>query len=130
MAKLTQEELLDIFDELKKLVKPYEKGSVRSRFDMQGKYDLWSEQPVEIAGRKYPDTAFVGLIVQSSYVGFYFMPVYTRAEVKPQLGPELLKTLKGKSCFHIRSTDKTVLKQVKDALKIGYDLYKKSGWIS
>lgn len=130
MAKLTQEALLDIFGELKKLVKPYEKGSVRARFDIQGKYDLWSEQPVEIAGRKYPDTAFVALIVQSGYVGFYFMPVYTKEEIKPQLGPELLKTLKGKSCFHIRSIDKTLLLQVKEALKIGYDLYKKNGWIS
>lgn len=130
MAKLTQEQLLEVFGALKKLLKPYEKGSVKARFDIEGKYDLWSEQPVEMAGRKYPATAFATLIVQSGYVGFYFMPVYAHEAMKEQIAPELIKTLKGKACFHIKSTEKELMDQVKSALKTGYDLYKKNGWIS
>ena len=41
MAKLTQDELLEIFDALKKEVKKYEKGNIKSRIDKEGKYDLW-----------------------------------------------------------------------------------------
>ncbi len=129
MAKLTQEELLAIFEAVKKEVKPYEKGTVKARIDIQGKYDLWSEKPVEALGRKYPAMAFASVILQSGYVGFYFMPVYGSETVKGAIAPELLKTLKGKACFHIKTTDKELMKQIKQALKTGYDAYKKQGWV-
>lgn len=129
MAKLTQEELLAIFEAVKKEVKPYEKGTVKARIDIQGKYDLWSEKPVEAFGRKYPAMAFASVILQSGYVGFYFMPVYGSDKVKETIPPELLKTLKGKACFHIKTTDKDLMKQIKQALKSGYDAYKKQGWV-
>ncbi|HLO71964.1 MAG TPA: hypothetical protein VK167_13890 [Flavipsychrobacter sp.] len=129
MAKLTQEELLAIFEAVKKEVKPYEKGTVKARIDIQGKYDLWSEKPVEAFGRKYPAMAFASVILQSGYVGFYFMPIYGSDKVKETIPPELLKTLKGKACFHIKTTDKELMKQIKQALKTGYDAYKKQGWV-
>ena len=129
MAKLTQEELLAIFEAVKKEVKPYEKGTVKARIDIQGKYDLWSEKPVEAFGRKYPAMAFASVILQSGYVGFYFMPVYGSDKVKETIPPELLKTLKGKACFHIKTADKDLMKQIKQALKSGYDAYKKQGWV-
>lgn len=129
MAKLTQEELLAIFEAVKKEVKFYEKGTVKARIDIQGKYDLWSEKPVEAFGRKYPAMAFASVILQSGYVGFYFMPVYGSDKVKETIPPELLKTLKGKACFHIKTTDKDLMKQIKQALKSGYDAYKKQGWV-
>lgn len=129
MAKLTQEELLAIFEAVKKEVKPYEKGTVKARIDIQGKYDLWSEKPVEAFGRKYPAMAFASVILQSGYVGFYFMPVYGSDKVKETIPAELLKTLKGKACFHIKTTDKDLMKQIKQALKTGYDAYKKQGWV-
>lgn len=129
MAKLTQEELLAIFEAVKKEVKPYEKGTIKARIDIQGKYDLWSEKPVEAFGRKYPAMAFASVILQSGYVGFYFMPVYGSDKVKETIPPELLKTLKGKACFHIKTTDKDLMKQIKQALKSGYDAYKKQGWV-
>ncbi len=129
MAKLTQEELLAIFEAVKKEVKPYEKGTVKARIDIQGKYDLWSEKPVEAFGRKYPAMAFASVILQSGYVGFYFMPVYGSDKVKETIPAELLKTLKGKACFHIKTTDKDLMKQIKQALKSGYDAYKKQGWV-
>src|SRR5690606_35578253 len=110
MAKLTQEELLNIFNALKKIVKPYEKGSIIAKFDIEGKYDLWSEKEVILNGKKRDEVAFTALIVQSGYVGFYFMPIYADpAGLHPKLGQKLLKTLKGKACFHIKSTDKELM---------------------
>jgi len=129
MAKLTQDELLAIFEAVKKEVKPYEKGTIKARIDIEGKYDLWSEKPVEAFGRKYPAMAFAAVILQSTYVGFYFMPAYGSEKVKETFTPQLLETLKGKACFHIKTTDKDLMKDIKQALKTGYEAYKKQGWV-
>ncbi len=130
MAKLNQTELLEIFNSLKPLVQPYEKGTIKAKIDIEGRYDLWSIKKVEAHGKMRDEVFFVGLILQSSYVGFYFMPVYSNPEeVKPLLDPALLKCLKGKSCFHIKKADAEILKQVKAALKVGYLQYKMNGWV-
>jgi hypothetical protein len=74
-------------------------------------------------------TSRPGLIIQKDYVGFYFMPVYAEPELRALFAPELLKLLKGKSCFHMRSAESRLMAQVRDALKKGYDLYVQRGWI-
>jgi hypothetical protein len=131
MARLTQEQLLEIFNALKKEVQPYERGNIKARIDIEGKYDLWSEKPgMFVHGKVRDEVAFTALILQSNYVGFYFMPVYTNTEdVKSRLSPALLKLLKGKACFHVKAVDKELLKDIKQAMKLGYDEYKKSGWL-
>jgi hypothetical protein len=130
MAKLNQEQLLEIYNALYKEIKPYEKGILKSKINIQGKYDLWTEKKVFAQGKMRDEFAFVGLILQSGYVGFYFMPIYTNPEeVRPEITPDLLKSLKGKSCFHIKKVDKDVLEEVREAMKVGYAQYKKNGWL-
>jgi len=72
---------------------------------------------------------FAGLIIQSNYVGFYFMPITTDPKHTTVIGKDLLATLKGKSCFHIKKLDDTLIKQIKDALAEGYKIYKEAGRI-
>ncbi|MBT4805158.1 DUF1801 domain-containing protein [Candidatus Woesearchaeota archaeon] len=123
-----QEKLVPIFKKLKFLLKKYE-TPLKPKFDLDSKYDLWSFKDLEIAGRKRNEVYFAGLIIQSSYVGFYFMPIYTDTKLKEIIKPELLSLLKGKSCFHIKSLNKKLENQIEEALKIGFQLYKKKGWI-
>jgi hypothetical protein len=125
---MKQDELLEIFGELKGMLKEYE-GKLEPKFDLDSKYDLWSFKDVEIAGRKRKEVSFATIIIQSSYVGLYYMPIYTDTHLKEVFEPELLSTLKGKSCFHIRKLDPEMRRQVAKALKVGYDLYKKRGWV-
>ena len=120
--------LIDIYKKLKKILKKYENPLI-PKFDLDSKYDLWSFKDLEIDGRKRKEVYFAGLIIQSKYVGFYYMPVYTDTTLKDVFKPELLSLLKGKSCFHIRKLDENLEKQIDDALKTGYELYKKRGWI-
>lgn len=122
------ENLIDLYQQLKKLMKPYENPLI-PKFDLDSKYDLWSIKPVEIDGRKKKEVSFAGLIIQSTYVGFYFMPIYSDTDLKSVFGTELLSCLKGKSCFHIKKLDDNLKEQISGALKIGYDLYKSRGWI-
>jgi len=118
-----------VFDEIKKLMIPYSKGSLVLKGGTDGQVALITNKPVVIEGRKRDELWFVSMLVQKGYVGFYYMPVYMNEPVRRQLKPELLKMLKGKACFHIKNTDPPILAQIEEALRIGYDAYKKMGWI-
>jgi hypothetical protein len=125
---MNQDELVDIFKKLKIILKKYE-DPLAPKLDLDSKYDLWSFKNIEIDGRKRKEVFFASLIIQSNYVGFYYMPIYTDSSLKEIFKPELLKLLKGKSCFHIRKLDKELENQIKYALKVGYKKYKERGWI-
>lgn len=121
-------DLLPLFGELKALLEPYA-GRYAVRRDEPGHYELWSEKDVVIDGRKRRDVFFAGLIVQKSYVGFYYMPVYVDTGLVDVFGPELLALLKGKSCFRVRELTPTLRRQIRDALKKGHSLYRSRGWV-
>ncbi len=122
------EDRKEIFDQIKKLMKKFEPPfTARNDFDLR--YELWSEKKIEIDGRTRKEICFAGLIIQSNYVGFYFMPIYADTKLKDVFEPELLAILKGKSCFHIKKLDKKLLSQIKKSLEIGFKLYKKRGWV-
>jgi len=123
-----QDTLVPIYKRVKTLLKAYE-GGLTPKFDLDSKYDLWSVKDIEIDGRKRKEVYFAGLIIQSSYVGFYFMPIYADTSLKDVFGKELLALLKGKSCFHIKKLDAALEKQIAHALKKGYALYKERGWV-
>ncbi|MCJ7677673.1 MAG: hypothetical protein MUO35_08130 [Anaerolineales bacterium] len=69
------------------------------------------------------------MIIQKSYVGVSYMPVYTSPEMKKIFPPELLALLKGKSCFHMGTLDARLVAQIKSALASGFRQYKKNGWV-
>ncbi len=124
-----QEGLKSIFGEIKKMMLPYAKGSLELKGGEGGQVALISTKPVVIDGRKREGLWFVSVLVQKGYVGFYYMPVYMNEAVRGQLSPGLLKCLKGKACFHIKKEDPVLFKQIKEALKIGYEDFKEKGWI-
>jgi len=125
---MEETDLIKIFERIKKILKKFE-NPLKPKYDLDSKYDLWSFKNIEIDGRKKKEVYFAGLIIQSKYVGFYYMPVYVDTSLKEVFEPELLKLLKGKSCFHIKKLDSQLEKQIEDALKKGYELYKKRGWV-
>ncbi|HXS35935.1 MAG TPA: hypothetical protein VN721_04505 [Flavipsychrobacter sp.] len=132
MAKLTQDQLVEIFNTLKKELKPYEKGSIVARMDIEGKYDLWSEHKNKmlIHDKMRNEVNFATLIIQSNYVGFYYMPIYSNCnDLKDKLSAGLMSKLKGKACFHIKEINKDVISEVNQAMKLGYEQYKKNGWV-
>lgn len=108
---------------------PYEHGSIKARIDTDTRYELWSEKELVADGRKRNDVYFAGLIIQSKYVGFYYMPVYIEPEMKTFFQQELLKMLKGKSCFHIKKLDGALEIQIAEALEKGYKLYEERDWV-
>lgn len=124
----TQEDLIKIYNELKPILKKYENPLI-AKIDLDSRYDLWSVKDLVIEGKKRNEVAFAALIIQSSYVGFYFMPTYTHTEIQQVFHPDLLKLLKGKSCFHIKSVTAELKFHIEEAVKKGYELYQSKGWI-
>jgi len=124
-----QPQLIPIFEEIRKLLAPYEKGTMKLFGGFDGKVGLVSKKPVEILGRKREELWFASALVQKGYIGFYYMPVYMNATVKKQIKPELLKCLKGKACFYIKKFDKDIFSQIKEALAIGYKEWQQRGWV-
>jgi hypothetical protein len=122
------EELTPIFNQVKNLMQVYA-PPLTPKMDDASHYDLWSLKDLVIAGRQRKEVYFAGLITQKSYVGFYYMPIYVETELKTVFAPELLKLLKGKSCFHLKKVDETLLEQIRAALQVGYEVYQKNGWI-
>ena len=122
------DDLQQIFSQIRDLISRYSPPLVAKK-DQADYYDLWSVKDVVIAGRKKKEVFFAGVIIQKGYVGFYFMPVYVDEEMKKVFSPELLALLKGKSCFHLRRNDATVMDQIEKALQIGFDIYRKNGWV-
>ena len=121
-------ELVSLYNAIKKLISRYAKGNYSIKADKPGQYELYYGKEIEHMGRKYPEISFAGLLIQKGYVGFYFFPIYADLSLKNKLKPELLKTLKGKTCFHIKKEDPVLLQQIKEALQIGYEYYTSNGW--
>jgi hypothetical protein len=122
------EALLPLFAEVKELLAPYALR-LTARRDEPGYFDLWSVKDIEIDGRSRTEVFFCGLIIQKSYVGFYFMPLYADQERSLVFGHELLGRLKGKSCFHLKELTPELREQVREALAAGWRLYEERGWV-
>ena len=124
-----QPELVVIFDNIKKMLKPYDKKRSLVLHSKPSQANLVSHKPVVIAGRERDALWFVSALVQKGYVGLYYMPVYMRDEMKKHFSPEFLKCLKGKACFHISKNDPAIMAEIKKAIKIGYEGYIERGWL-
>lgn len=100
-----------------------------SKNDNERYFDLWSVNDLMIEGRKRKEVSFAALIIQKSYVGFYYMPVYVEEDMRNFFPPAILRLLKGKSCFHIKNLTTELLKQIESLLQSGYILYQERGWV-
>jgi len=121
-------ELEQVFAELKPVFEAYD-GPFVARTDTGSSYQLYTVGPVRVDGREYAEFAFAGLRLGAKHVTIDYMPVYLRPDLRDELGGQLRPLLKTKSCFHLRSAGEAVCEQVRDALELGLDLYRRNGWV-
>jgi hypothetical protein len=123
-----QPELVEVFNEAKKVLSPFAKGNYIIKDDLPGNYSIYYGKPVETAGRAYPELPFAALLIQKGFVGFYFFPVYMDPSLKRKLPVDFARQLKGKSCFHLKKQNTELLRQLSETLKAGLELYRSKGW--
>lgn len=118
----------EIFEKLKEILAKHAPPFTPVEHSQRG-YELVSKKEVVFLGRKRPGMYFGSVQIQSSYVGLYLMPFYVRPERLDAISPELRELLKGKSCFHVRSLDSILIKQIEAAVQNGVDCYRQLGII-
>lgn len=122
-------DLKKIFSELKKILSKYEK-SLNVITDKEERYEIEFKREFTVksskTGREIKKSGlyFAGLIIQSSYVGLYLMPVYSHEKDFKGISDRLKKIKKGKSCFHVKTDDQAILKELKSVISKGYSIYK------
>jgi hypothetical protein len=118
-----------IFNKLKELLSKYD-GRLKVMTDKPGRYEFTGTKPFELGGKLRPEGAyFGGAKVNKGHVGFYLMAPYVKPEFTAELAPELVKLLKGKSCFWIKKYDEHTFELVEDAIAKAYACYQKLGWV-
>jgi hypothetical protein len=126
--------LEDVYESLHKLLSRFAPPFKTSGGKVRGKRDLHLTIPKAVAvpgayGGKPTEFAMASIILQKSYVGFYFMPIYMNPALKNKLSPSLNKLLKGKTCFYIKKLDADLLRDIQAALNEGMKRYKDRGWV-
>ncbi|HVI45539.1 MAG TPA: hypothetical protein VM802_11740 [Chitinophaga sp.] len=116
-------DLSAIYSTLHGLISSYT-PPLTAKIEEDSRYEVYSLKPVELAGRPIPELFFAGLGRRSNYVGLYFFPIYTHPEEFTGISAILKKCLKGKSCFHIKTLEGAMLKDIEKMLRDGYDFYK------
>jgi len=129
MKPKAPEDLPKIFSRLRSLLASYS-PPLAVATDFPGRYGLSSIKEIEIAGREKHELSFATVIIQKTYVGFYFMPIYTHPALLASIPEDLRKLLKGKSCFHVKTLPPALFIQLGKLTKEGFRLYKKEGLIS
>jgi hypothetical protein len=133
-ARDKTESLKTVFNSLYKILSRHsppfkiKKGLVRNKRDLH----LIAPKPVAIPGAyggKPMDKAVTAIIEQKGYIGFYCSPGHVVDGSRTDAPPEMMKFLKGKSCFHISRLDAGLEKEVEGALKAGTKLFKERGWL-
>lgn len=122
-------DLIEIFQTIRAAMQPYETLGFTTRLNTEKDYDLWSEKNVMLLGKQRNEIYFAGLKIATSSVTLHFMLIYSNPEVKELLHPDLLKLLKGKSCFHFKKLDEILMQHIAEALEIGYKTYKQNEWV-
>ncbi len=122
------DERLRIFKALKKILSKYSPPLVAVS-DYESRYELVSKKETEYQGRKFKVVYFGAVIIQNHYTGLYLMHVYSNPKMLEKIPPELRKYLKGKCCFHIKTIDDKLIKQIEKTVKDGIDCYKKIKFI-
>ena len=120
--------LEEIQDKLRAILSKY-CPPLAAKVDTPRRYLLYSIIDLVIDGRKRSEVYFAGTVIQKSFVGFYFMPVYGNPELIEALSPELRKCIKGKACLNIKKADQNLLKEIEKMTRDGFKIYKRNKWI-
>lgn len=121
-------DLTEVYQPIRKLLYKYSLGLL-VREEIDNRFELMGDRKVRFIGRDYETMFFASAVIQKSFVGFYFFPIYTHPSHFKNLSDPLRKCLKGKSCFHIKKTDENLLIQIEEILDEGFSLYKREGFI-
>ena len=134
-SEAVEDSLEGVYEELVKILQrhaPPFRSDVPCMAGGKRSFQLTVPKPVAIPGAyggKPVDLQMAAAILQKGYVGFYLMCVYMNGATKKKLSPALVKLLKGKTCFHVKTLDDGLRKDIEAALETSAKVYRERGWL-
>ena len=127
---LSAEDRKTIFTTVKAALQKYVPPMAVSK-DKEGVFELMGNKPVPYGSKKVmvPGMYFSSVVARKDMVSFYFFPIYYHEKDYKDIGPTLLKSLKGKTCFNFKKPDQVNSKELDAMLKKGVQAWKKSGYM-
>lgn len=101
---------------------------LRIRHEEATKFEVCGTKEVMQGKQKVDGHYFASVIPKAKDIRLYFFPIYTHVD-QFDLSPETKKSLKGKSCFHIKKMTPEMETEINEMIKTGVKLYKKDGLI-
>ncbi|MDZ7848238.1 MAG: hypothetical protein U5L96_16610 [Owenweeksia sp.] len=96
--------------------------------DSPEKFEVQGTVPTMQGKKQVDGIYFASVVPKPKDVRLYFFPIYTHAaDFKGQLPQALRKSLKGKSCFHLKKIDEEQEQNLRQLITRGVELYKKDG---
>lgn len=108
------------------LLKAHE-GDLRITIDTPEKFEVTGTKEAMQGKQKVDGFYFATVVPKPKDVRFYFFPCYTDREALGELPERLQKSLKGKSCFHIKAMDDEMAGYLRDLIARGVNVYKNKG---
>jgi hypothetical protein len=130
-----EDSLEGVYEELVKILQrhaPPFRSNVPCMAVGKRSFQLTVPKPVAIPGAyggKPVDLQMAAAMLQQGYVGFFLMCMYMHGAAKKKLSPALLKLLKGKTCFHVKTLDDGLRKDIEAALEMSTKVYRERGWL-
>lgn len=122
-----------IFQQLKKLLQPYE-DRFEIRIPTPHRYELWTKDWVRLRAQNHrPNNKkfqFAAIGIFDKSVSLHFHPLFIDRSIKDKLKIELRLVLAGVAVMHFKnSIDDATAVELEELFKIGWVCYKKLGFV-
>lgn len=108
-----------VFARLKPIMAAYE-PELKIQHDDVGRYYLVTPY----LGPNRQPLWFGGVEIKKNYVSYHLMPVYMFPEILDSVSDALKKRMQGKSCFNLKKLDETLIAELADLTRRGYECLK------
>jgi hypothetical protein len=119
-----------IFNSLKSALEKCQPPMVVSK-EKKDVFELMGNKPVPYGSKKtiVPGMYFASVVARKDMVSFYFFPLYYQEKEYANVIPNLMKSLKGKTCFNFRKPEQLNSKELNAMLKKGIQAWKTRGYM-
>lgn len=97
--------------------------------ETEGVVEFGGTKEVMQGKQKVQGHYFASVMPKPKDVRFYFFPIYTHPGEFEGISEEIRKSLKGKSCFHVKKLSREAQEEWKGIIAKGVQLYQQDGLI-
>jgi hypothetical protein len=127
---LTFEARKNIFSKLKAALKKQCPPMVCSK-ETSDTYEIIGNKPVPYGSKKtmLPGMYFASAVARKEMVSFYLFAIYYKRKEFEEIGPNVMKCLKGKTCFNFKKEEQVVEKELDALLRRGTRIWRELGYM-